>query len=777
MQVPPAPHSPPPGVGSNPDKAAELARAHSALVVVLHRLRDDATCGCITPEADGTLSLVAGQATAVAIIDAARAELGDPTKWHGRQDGYVEWTHFRTVLKQIGTLTRGNVLQLKQELVGAAPTEDATVFTVKQDGSPVSRGSLDLSQGMEAILSRAEAAVHAAQPLTCYICLSVVCEKHPDEELLPTGCACCREGSTGGRAHVSCLATAAQYDPERWLQCPTCKQDFTHEMKLRMAQERWKRVSGRHQTDEERLTALSNLANALQSTGNAAAALPLLQEVVAVDRLINGDDDPRTLSSISQLGTHLMQMARSPADGNIIVEACKLLEEAYAGLRRTIGVEHETTIVSMSNLSSAYNKMAMMGHVSAKARARVMREEVAEVMRRTQPAAPNTFNTISNLGTTICNIGDQPAGFAMQAEATASARRVLGENHPITQQVVMIGSHTQEDLKKATAPGTRALGTLVGLASKPELNGKQVCVTGFDMAKGRYHVRHHGANAQTGRPLGIKPSNIILKHGTAVIVEGLQAAPEWNGQRGIIGSFDSAKGRYHLLFRGRPKMIGVRVELCKLEFAFEEERKATRRARIEANVRAELTAREAPAPAREAPAPAPAPAPEPEPTEPREQWGDLTVAEQQAARTLGFDESQWGLELPEPPPIFLKSWTELTNAERDAATELGYDSNYWDSEGSSSEEDEEDEEDFSTTPSDGHHDRMRCLHPCCETQTLGGNILADGVFRKFSFYPDGGDAREKVERMNIGAAPPENTAEQHELVWARLQAGVYGQVQ
>ena len=85
--------------------------------------------------------------------------------------------------------------------------------------------------------------------------------------------------------------------------------------------------------------------------------------------------------------------------------------------------------------------------------------------------------------------------------------------------------------------------------------------------------------------------------------------------------------------------------------------------------------------------------------------------------------------------------------------------------------------DFSTTPSDGHHDRMRCLHPCCETQTLGGNILADGVFRKFSFYPDGGDAREKVERMNFGAAPPENTVEQHELVWARLQAGVYGQVQ
>lgn len=616
MQVPPAPNSPPPGAGSNPDKAAELARAHSALVASLHRLRDDATCGCVTPRADGTLSLVAGQATAVAIIDAARAELGDPTKWHGQRDGYVDWSHFRTVLKQIGTLTQGNVLQLKQELVGAATTEDVTVFTVEQGDS---RDPVHLSQGMEAILSRAEAAVHAAQPPTCYICLSVVCEEHPDEKLLPTGCACSREGSTGGRAHVSCLATAARHDPERWLQCPTCKQDFTKEMKLKMAQERWKRVSGRHQTDEERLNALSNLANALQSTGNAAAALPLLQEVVAVDRLMNGDDHPSTSSSICQLGTHLMHMVRSPADGNMIVEACELLEEACAGLRRTLGVDHENTLISMSNLSSAYNKMAMMSQAGAKARARVLREEVAEVMRRTQPAAPNTFNTISNLGTMICNIGDQPGGFAMQAEAIASARRGLGGNHPLTQRVIMIGRHTQEDLKKTTAPGTRALGTLVGLASKPELNGKQVYVTGFDVAKGRYHVRHHGGNAHSGRPLGIKPSNIILKHGTAVVVEGLQAVPKWNGQRGVIGSFDSAKGRYYLLFRGRPNMIGVRVELCKLEFALEEERKATCRARIEANVRAELMAREAPAskPALE-PALEPTPQPEPE-LEAREQ--------------------------------------------------------------------------------------------------------------------------------------------------------------
>jgi hypothetical protein len=145
----------------------------------------------------------------------------------------------------------------------------------------------------------------------------------------------------------------------------------------------------------------------------------------------------------------------------------------------------------------------------------------------------------------------------------------------------------------ATYPsGTRALGTLVGLASKPELNGEDACVVGFDAAKGRYRVRHEG-NSRTGKPIGIKPENLILYQGSAVIVEGLDAAPEWNGKRGLVESYDAAKGRYRLLVQGRTKALGVKVACCKLEYAVEQEQEqATRRARVEANVRAALAARE-----------------------------------------------------------------------------------------------------------------------------------------------------------------------------------------
>ena len=50
---------------------------------------------------------------------------------------------------------------------------------------------------------------------------------------------------------------------------------------------------------------------------------------------------------------------------------------------------------------------------------------------------------------------------------------------------------------------------LVGLKAKPELNGKEAWVVGFDAAKGRYSVRHEG-NWRTGKPIGIKPENLLF---------------------------------------------------------------------------------------------------------------------------------------------------------------------------------------------------------------------------------------------------------------------------
>ena len=144
--------------------------------------------------------------------------------------------------------------------------------------------------------------------------------------------------------------------------------------------------------------------------------------------------------------------------------------------------------------------------------------------RRTHPTHPNTFTTIGNLGEYIFSAGDSTAGLARREEVAASALRELGPEHPCTQEVTGLLSKIRRKLSQWPR-GTRAIGTLVGLASKPELNGKYAYVVGFDAGKGRYRVRHEG-NLRAGKPIGIKPENLIFDQASAVIVEGLDAAPE-----------------------------------------------------------------------------------------------------------------------------------------------------------------------------------------------------------------------------------------------------------
>jgi tetratricopeptide (TPR) repeat protein len=503
------------------------------------------------------------------------------------------------VLKQIGTLTRvtrANVLALNAELVGASPTAEAlTAFPVKEESGPVSRAHVDPSAATERILSRAESVVHAAQSPICWVCQFADCEEHPEEPLLSTGCACCRPGSSGGQAHVSCLISAAAHQSKLWLQCPTCKQDFTGAVRMELARAHWELCRQRPEADFERLVALSNRAASLVESGDDAAARPLYEELVAVQRRTQGNDHPHTLEDIGRLAGVLSETGEN-------AEAQSLLEEAVAGLRLTMGDEAEVTLDTVETLAAVH------GRLGAWAKARLLFEEVAVGYRRTAPVAPRTFTTIGNLGNALMQAGDITAALALREEAAASALRELGPDHPTTQQTTNTLERLWHELLLYPS-GTRAVGTLVGLASKPELNGKDAYVVGFDAGKGRYRVHHEGF-CRTGKPIGIKPASLIFNQGLAVIVEGLDAAPEWNGKRGLVESYDAAKGRYRLLVKGRTKPLGVRVACCKLEFAVEQEQReheATRRARVEANVRAALAARES------EPEPEPEPESQPQP--------------------------------------------------------------------------------------------------------------------------------------------------------------------
>eukprot|EP01046_Picozoa_sp_COSAG06_P041691 COSAG06_NODE_5205_length_3640_cov_2.142897_1_plen_251_part_10 len=198
--------------------------------------------------------------------------------------------------------------------------------------------------------------------LVCWVCQFAGCDEHPEEPLLSTGCACCRPGSSGGRAHVSCLASAAAHQPILWVQCPTCKQEFTGAVNIELCRARWELCRHRPEADDGRLFALRSLAGAVSDSGDNAAARPLFEELVAVLRRARGDNHPATLDALGRLGGLLSRMG----DG---AGAQPLLEEALAGLRLTLGDEARETVDTMSRLGLVHSRLG------ATAEARLLSEE------------------------------------------------------------------------------------------------------------------------------------------------------------------------------------------------------------------------------------------------------------------------------------------------------------------------------------------------------------------------------------------------------------------
>ena len=122
------------------------------------------------------------------------------------------------------------------------------------------------------------------------------------------------------------------------------------------------------------------------------------------------------------------------------------------------------------------------------------------------------------------------------------------------------------------------------MQSRPELNGTQVTIKKFLTDKGRYTVqlppsavdgdKENAANqAETKmardqpKQINLKPANLVLAEGSAVVATGLTGAPELNGQRGIVEGWLEEKGRYavRLEDKRRTKAANLRPENCRAD--------------------------------------------------------------------------------------------------------------------------------------------------------------------------------------------------------------------
>eukprot|EP01045_Picozoa_sp_COSAG04_P016595 COSAG04_NODE_1397_length_6930_cov_2.619236_8_plen_439_part_01 len=424
----------------------------------------------------------------------------------------------------------------------------------------------------------------------CWVCL----DDGPDESGAlpsPTGCAC-RGGATT-HAHVACLATFAREKKATWVRCPTCGQGWSGPVALALSRRRHELVAGLPEEDGERLAAAINLAEALRVAGQYEEALHLGRANLAIIHRLYGPENLDTLHAMESL-------AAAHGESGDLEAALPLFTELVATSRRVRGAEHEGTLYAMNNLAATH---ARMGNPDL---ALPLYQEAVDARRRMLgDGDAHTLQAIGNLAGTYQRLHEHERALPLMKEAVEGCRRVLGGQHPDTLLEVghlgvllyNMGSHAAAaSLLEEAVEGLSALSlggfhlqqlqhlkgvleenaccvakpaaaaqlqrnirqqrleveaslptaaaTVVGVQSRPELNGAEVTIRRFLIDKDRYTVQLPPDDAGKQEQINLKPANLVLAEGSAVVATGLTGAPELNGQRGIVEGWLEEKGRY-----------------------------------------------------------------------------------------------------------------------------------------------------------------------------------------------------------------------------------------
>mmetsp|Transcript_17981 Transcript_17981/g.42429 ORF Transcript_17981/g.42429 Transcript_17981/m.42429 type:complete len:378 (-) Transcript_17981:191-1324(-) len=97
--------------------------------------------------------------------------------------------------------------------------------------------------------------------------------------------------------------------------------------------------------------------------------------------------------------------------------------------------------------------------------------------------------------------------------------------------------------------------TLHGIEARPELNGRRGTVMAWNGSKERYNIYV----MDMSKVVSLKPANVVLENETVGHIIGLQSKPELNGNWGTIKSFDRQAGRYEVQV-SRDQILRLKLE-------------------------------------------------------------------------------------------------------------------------------------------------------------------------------------------------------------------------
>jgi len=166
------------------------------------------------------------------------------------------------------------------------------------------------------------------------------------------------------------------------------------------------------------LSSLSDLGLALWNLGRQQEAEPIYREALEKCRRALGEDDPQTCTVRNNLAVLLSNVGRA-------AEAEPLAQQVLATRRRTLGDDHPETLTAMSNLALALEHLGRTAEAES-----LYRDALAQRRRVLGDDDPATLVTINNLGLLLKDRNELAEAETLLREAAETRRRVLGEDHP-----------------------------------------------------------------------------------------------------------------------------------------------------------------------------------------------------------------------------------------------------------------------------------------------------------------------------------------------------------
>jgi len=194
------------------------------------------------------------------------------------------------------------------------------------------------------------------------------------------------------------------------------------DLKVRTALDRAAaRIGGKFAEQPEVEAAIRDtMGQTYEDLGLYAEAQEQVQQALDLYRRALGDNNPKTLESMSRLGNIAEIQGKYP-------EAETVLSQTLPIQRRVLGPEHPDTLLSMNHLANVYYYEGKYPEAEA------LHSQILETRRRVLgPDNIETLGSMSNLANVYDEEGKYPQAEALDLQVLEIRRHVLGPEHPDT---------------------------------------------------------------------------------------------------------------------------------------------------------------------------------------------------------------------------------------------------------------------------------------------------------------------------------------------------------